>query len=216
MMIVAALSGFVLGFAGSIPVAGPTAVVVMESALAHRNREGLEVAVGAAVRREPLCFGGLFRAIGDVQSISRDPALARGGRPHRDRDRLLLLASPKHVGLEVVEPAAGQARPWLGLGFTITALNPTLAVTWTAAVAALHSALPVTFTVWDAPIFAAGAGAGIVLWFWSMLKLVRQFQAQLGPTTVDHLIKGMGGALVMVGAFLAGRTLLSAGGIWSH
>ena len=49
MMIVAALSGFVLGFAGSIPVAGPTAVVVMESALAHRNREGLSVAVGAAV-----------------------------------------------------------------------------------------------------------------------------------------------------------------------
>ena len=56
MMIVAALSGFVLGFAGSIPVAGPTAVVVMESALAHRNREGLEVAVGRRLQRASMLW----------------------------------------------------------------------------------------------------------------------------------------------------------------
>ena len=50
-------------------------------------------------------------------------------------------------------------------GFSLTAVNPTLVVTWTAAVGAAHSMGVLRVRALDAFPFAAGAGTGIVAWF---------------------------------------------------
>jgi threonine/homoserine/homoserine lactone efflux protein len=216
-MLTALLAGLGLGFVGSIPVAGPTAVVVVDRALENRWREGLDVAIGAAIAESLyalVAFWGLTTVFARYPSLAPAIRLVGGA--------LLVIVGVYFLRRRAkprLEEASGASRSrrvqserhgrrWF-FGFTITLLNPTLAITWTAAVAALHSAFPFPYTALDALPFAAGAGAGIVAWFLLLLRLVRRFHAQLQPTTVNRLIRGMGGALVLFGVVLTGQMVLT-------
>jgi threonine/homoserine/homoserine lactone efflux protein len=92
-------------------------------------------------------------------------------------------------------------------GFTVTALNPTLVVTWGVAIAALHSALGELFTGSDAVPFALGACIGITVWFWLLLKLVGHFRRAVAPETVNKVIRRTGGILVAAGSIVAVNAL---------
>ena len=94
-MLFAALAGFVFGFIGSVPVAGPIAVLVLERSLAHRYSDAEGIAVGGAVaesayagaaflglgfliRSYPIVLVGA-RAIGAIVLFGVAYALYRGG-----------------------------------------------------------------------------------------------------------------------------------------
>jgi threonine/homoserine/homoserine lactone efflux protein len=94
-------------------------------------------------------------------------------------------------------------------GFTITAINPTLAITWAVATAALHAALPASFKVYDAFPFAIGVGFGIVGWFWVLLRVMCRFRKTLSPATINRVVRGTGGVLVAAGIVIAGRALFT-------
>src|SRR5437667_10249636 len=62
----ALLVGAVMGFLGSMPIAGPVAVLVLERGLIRRGREGLGVAMGASAAESIyafLAFWGLGSAL---------------------------------------------------------------------------------------------------------------------------------------------------------
>jgi threonine/homoserine/homoserine lactone efflux protein len=208
-MLIALLAGFGLGFGGSIPIAGPTAVVVVESALDQRPRDGMLVAIGAGVAES---IYALFAFWGLATVFTRYPLLLPASRALGAAVLILVgiyflrRKSPQQETHAV--PNVRQHKHRILFGFTITALNPTLAVTWTAAIAALHAAVTSRFAPFDAVPFGVGALVGIVSWFWLLLKLVRRFRAHLQPATMNRVVRGMGGALVMLGVLLAGRTLL--------
>ena len=76
-MLFAALAGFVFGFIGSVPVAGPIAVLVLERSLAHRYSDAEGIAVGGAVA-ESAYAGAAFLGLGFL--IKSYPIVLVGAR----------------------------------------------------------------------------------------------------------------------------------------
>jgi len=207
-MLTALLSGLGLGFVGSMPIAGPTAVVVVDSGLENRPMKGLYVAIGAAAAESlyaALAFWGL------TTLFALHPLILPASRVFGGAVLILIglyflrrRASAKAPARQR-EPRQGKH---LVFGFSMTLFNPALAATWAAAIAALHSAFPETYKPIDALPFGLGAAIGIVAWFWLLLKLVHRFREKVRPKTVNALVRGMGGALVILGFLLAARTIL--------
>lgn len=213
-MLLALLVGFAFGFIGSMPVAGPIAVLVLHLGLEHDPRHGLYVAIGGAFAESfyaLLAFWGLStvldhyplvlpasRTLGSFILLALGAVLVfrKASAPQTD-------APPKK--------RRGTKRSFFA-GLLITALNPTLIVTWTAAVAALNSTGLLTMSRAEAVPFAAGACCGIVAWFSTLLWLVAKFRSRWSATPQSRLMKVMGAILVMVGGWMAVRALSYAVG----
>jgi threonine/homoserine/homoserine lactone efflux protein len=209
MLVVATIIGFVFGFVGSIPVAGPVAALVFRRALEDRARSALHLAFGAALAESVyvyLAFWGLSELLERhawIDSVSRTvAAILLTGLGLR------LVASPLvNPMTPVVEPRSGDSRSFL-LGLTVTMMNPALVVIWTAAVTALYSVESLRFDAQAALPFSAGAGVGIVAWFATLLALLKRFRTGASRKTLDRSIRGVGMLLTMIGlgmfAHLAG------------
>ncbi len=213
-LLAALLIGFVLSFVGSMPIAGPVAAVVLTKGLDNQPRAGLFIAIGAAVA-ESLYAGLAF--LGLTAMLERYPLLLPVSRLFG----CLILAglgayflvrrartgdAPTDPG---TKPHATTALGSALLGLSITAVNPTLIVTWTAAVSAAHSTGLLRVHGLDALPFAGGVLAGIISWFALFLSLLVRFQKKLRRESVDRVIKGMGVILLVAGVGLGIRTVLA-------
>jgi len=203
------LVGFAFGFIGSMPVAGPISVLVLHLGLARDPRHALFVAVGGALAESLyalLAFWGLSAVLARYPMVL-PAARAAGG--------VILLA----LGLAMLLGRPPGARPETGrkgrkrsfaLGFLITAVNPTLILTWTAAVAALHSTGLLAMDRAGALPFAASVCAGIIAWFVTLLWLAGKWRDRVSLRSMARFMRGMGIVLVALGGGLALRALLKA------
>jgi threonine/homoserine/homoserine lactone efflux protein len=212
--LLALLVGTVMGFVGSMPVAGPVAVLVLERGLVRRGREGIGVALGAAAGESVYAFlsswgvGAFFGAYPRILPVSRLVgagvlmvlgiylATRRPSRPPPD--------SRSAAG----QP--GQKRRGFLLGVSLTLLNPTIIATWTVAVTAIHGAGLLARGLLPSIAFAAGVGVGIVAWFGLLLRLLHVFQKGLRPQTVHRLLQVTGWLVVALGVGLAVRPIAQA------
>jgi threonine/homoserine/homoserine lactone efflux protein len=206
-MLTSALLGFVFGFVGSMPVAGPISILVFGRGLENRGRSGTYLATGSALAESVyayLAFWGFSELLANhswIEPISRGLAavlfLGLGLR--------LALKRPAGDAQPLApEPAVGNKRSFL-LGFTITALNPTLIATWGAAVTALHSLDIVNFGSRGALTFSIGVCLGISAWFVLLLWLLRRFRGRFQRSTLERTVQIMGGVLILLGLFFAVR-----------
>jgi threonine/homoserine/homoserine lactone efflux protein len=113
--------------------------------------------------------------------------------------------SPEHLQPE--QATQGRKRSFF-LGLTITALNPTLAATWPALVAMVHSFHVVTFTAAHALPFSVGVALGISSWFVLLVALIARFKARFSTATLDAMIRVMGVVLTGLGFWFAVRFVL--------
>ncbi len=197
--------GFLFGFIGSMPVAGPIALLVFARAVEGRFESGLWVAVGCALAESTyawLAFWGFSTFLTEYDWIV---PLSRG------------VAAVILVGLGVVfarrsggTSLADDGRPVpvgrfrnFSLGLSITALNPTLIATWSAAATTLFSTGLVSFEPQLAAPFGIGACAGIFGWFALLIHLVRRYQSRFSTETLDRVIRVMGWFLVLLGLWFA-------------
>ncbi|MGC4121192.1 MAG: LysE family transporter [Myxococcales bacterium] len=202
-MVLAALFGFAFGFFGSMPLAGPIAVLVLARGLARAYRSGTAIAAGSAIAESGYAFLAYW---GMSELVARFPVavlVAKG------------LAVAILFGLGVVfllkksetwgrgDEEDEQVRSSFALGLGITALNPTFLATWSAAVAVLHSTRLVPATLTAAVPFAASAGAGIFTWFILMLALLRRTEGRLQPSVIAWAMRAVGVALLGMGAWAA-------------
>lgn len=208
-MLLAVLAGFAFGFIGSMPVAGPIAVLVLRLGLHHDGRHARLVAMGGALAEG---FYALLAFWGLSTFLDRYPMVLPASRIVGAVICLVLglvLLLHRHPE-KPPAPAQGRTkgfkRSFLG-GFLITALNPTFIVTWTAALAALHATGLVVLAPARAIPFAMAVCLGIVAWFSTLLALVRRYKERWSPAFVGLMIKVMGALLVAaalwVGAALA-------------
>jgi threonine/homoserine/homoserine lactone efflux protein len=215
-MLLALLIGAAMGFVGSMPIAGPVAVLVVERSLVRRGREGLGVALGSAAGESVYafmaCWGvGAFlgayprvvpvsRIVGAAVLVALGIYLGTHRRPPR-RD------PPPGARLE------GQKRRGFVLGASLTLLNPTIIASWTVVVTAAHGAGLLVPGLLPAIGFAAGVGVGIVGWFATLLRLLNHFQRTVRPETVDRLLRVTGWAVVALGVGLAVHPIAQALGV---
>jgi len=201
-MIVAALLGFAFGFVGSMPVAGPISILVFGRGLQDRARSGVYLAMGSAIAESAYAylafwgFSALLARYAWIEVLSRGLAA------------LLLTALGAHFVRRSPPPPSAQHAPYehvdhrrsFALGFTITALNPTLMATWGAAVTMVHSFHVVAFGPGRALPFSIGVCTGILGWFTLLLSLLGRYRARFQQGTVERLVRGMGVLLLLLGA----------------
>jgi threonine/homoserine/homoserine lactone efflux protein len=205
------LIGFAFGYLGSMPVAGPISVLVLHLGLARDPRRALYVAVGGAVAESLyalLAFWGLSEVLTRYPMVLPASRMVGSG---------LLLALGLAMLLVRTRGATPQNQPRqpgrkrsFALGFLITAVNPTLIVTWTAAVAALHGTGLLAMNRAQALPFAAAACCGIVAWFITLLGLVRRWRERASIQTLARFRRAMGAVLVAAGTWMALRAALDA------
>ncbi len=201
-MALAAVIGFLFGFLGSMPVAGPIAVLVFSRGVDGRHRSGLSIAVGGAVAE------GVYACLafwGFAEFLARYPVMV----PISRAAAVVVLTILGVVFLRrkvTTHQVPDHREGWGGgfvVGFSITALNPTLIATWAAATTTLFSTGLVDFTPVTALPFGGGAIAGIIVWFALLLHLVRKFRKRFSPHTLNRMIQVMGVFVLVVAAVFA-------------
>ncbi|MDY0058989.1 MAG: hypothetical protein RBU45_04200 [Myxococcota bacterium] len=104
---------------------------------------------------------------------------------------LLPAPLPRLPSVEHVRETRGSKRSF-ALGFTITALDPTLIATWTAAVAVLHSTGPIPVRPRLALPFALGVSWGIAAWFGLLIALLQHHRQLLSKRRMSQLVLVLG------------------------
>jgi threonine/homoserine/homoserine lactone efflux protein len=198
--------GFLFGFLGSVPVAGPISILVLERGLSGRYRSGLYLAIGSAIAESvyaTLAFFGLSALLGRYPMIV--PASQALGAVVLVTLGVVLVRRSPHAAAAAAAPPRAAAQGDLLLGFSITALNPTLIATWTAAVTALYATGLVHPSPGQAPLFSAGVCSGIVVWFGILLWLTRRYGARLSRPMLDRLVRVLGVVLMGMGVWFGVR-----------
>ncbi len=182
------------GFVGSMPLAGPIAILAVSRATQKKYGEGLRIGLGAAAA-EGLYAGIAFWCY--TKLLARQAIVV----PISHGATALVLVA---VGIRFVvwKPTEGTTEPenkagTALLGFSISAINPTLLLTWSAAVAFLYSkGLKDPPALYAIP-FGLSAAAGIGGWFGVLTALLGRFGGKLPTGALMWTVRGMG--LVLVG-----------------
>lgn len=191
----ALLVGTVLGFFGAMPLAGPIALIILSRGVEGRFREGIFTALGASLAEfgyAALAFLGFATFLAPypwVLPVSKGMAalvlLVLG---------ITFLRRPQTASMK--KTPMGRGRHALGLGFLLTALNPTLIGTWSAATTTLYSTELLDFQPNEAWFFALGVFAGDMLWYWLLLYLTNRYSQRFGTNVLRRLLQGMGVGLI--------------------
>ena len=213
-MLLLLLIGFSLGFLGSVPIAGPIAALVLRRGLEGRMLAGLGIALGCSLAEGAYAYvafwglGALLHAHPWLELASR----VLGAVMLIVLGVLFVIYPPRRSESSSDGEAPVGLRRNVALGFTVTALNPTLIATWGAAVTMGYALLPFEFVPRHALPFAMGAAIGIVAWFSTLLSLLNRFQHHLSPGTWANIGRITGALLLAFGTSAALRSGLQ----WLH
>jgi threonine/homoserine/homoserine lactone efflux protein len=186
------------GFFGSMPLAGPISILVVSRAAQKKYSEALHIAAGAAIA-EGIYAGVAF--LGFAALLAQHPIVVPIS--HGVTAIVLLGLGIRFAAWKPATAREGDERKGgtTFVGFSLAAINPTLLVTWGAAVAFLYSkGLGVTSPLAAIP-FGAAAGAGIVAWFAMLVAILRRFEGKLPERALTWTIRVLGIALVGLGAW---------------
>ena len=199
-MVVVLLIGFTLGFFGSVPLAGPIAVLVFAYGLEGRFRTGIFLSLGAALAESIYAYAA-FWGVGTL--LGHYPSIVLAS--HAVIGTLLigvgivLTRRELTAGLEKTsKPRHVQAS---ALGFTISILNPTLLVTWSAATTALYGTGFMSNRPGASIPFAIGVIGGIVGWFSLLMLLIRRYSGRFTRNFLGRAINAMGVVLMLIGGW---------------
>ena len=205
-MIESMIVGFVMGWVGSMPLAGAVSIFVFQRGLAGHFRRGMVLAAGAAAAEAIWC---LVAVIGAELILSRWPNLEGIAR---SLGGVILLALGAYflwnrntLPTEQDDPdESAEATKTLvrefWLGFVLVAGNISIPFTWLGMITiAVSLGLdPVAGPPW---IFSLAVAAGIMGWFTVLLKILSAFRARFRPESHQLIMKAMGILLLAVGLY---------------
>ncbi len=204
---IAALLGLLIGFIGSIPLAGPIALLVFNKGIEKRYGEGAILALGSAIPEAVYCglaffgFDYLF-----ARYLWVEPAAKLLGAVLMVVLGLVFIFSKTKKQTDNKQPKlvvkfGGRWVSSFFSGLSIAAINPVLIVTWSGVAAIVFSVLG-NLTPFDMIAFSAMVGVGIFAWFGVMLLLMKRFQHNFKPETLAKTVKVFGGLLIALGLWM--------------
>ncbi len=188
--------GFLFGFIGSIPVAGPVSALVLSRGIQGRFRSGIFISLGAGIAEATYAFLAFW---GFSTYLTRYSFIVPVSRAAAAVILAILGYSFLISKTGDLKDRPGRGDSFIGsfvLGFSLTALNPTLVATWTAAVTTLFSMQIVDFTSGQALPFASGTCVGIAAWFGSLLLLIRYNRKRFTTATLQRIVRVVGAFLI--------------------
>jgi threonine/homoserine/homoserine lactone efflux protein len=189
---------FLLGFFGSIPPAGPVAVIVISRVLERRYDLALLTGLGAATAEGIYSFAAFFGFAAVLPHAEVIRPVAHG------ITAVALFAWGVHFmfwrprKLELSKTRAG-----FTVGFSVAIFNPVLLFTWSAAVTALYTKSFVELAPLMAFPFGVSAALGVAAWAFAMVHVLRRYGEHFPHTLVTRVVRGMGLALVALGVWSA-------------
>jgi len=196
------LAGGIMGFVGSIPLAGPVALLVMTRGLSREFAQAKLIAAGASLA-EGLLAAWVFAGLGLI--YSRFPGL---GQAIQWLSPAVLIGIGTWFFLRGVSrerTAAGTAaRKGTGCsaflaGFGLVMGNPAMIGTWGGAVAALEGTGLLQADPSGAVGFGIGVCAGVFSWFLLLLRLIRCHGDLVCAPALNVLVKCIGLGLALAG-----------------
>jgi len=208
-LLIAALGGFASSFVGSIPVAGPLAVLAIASATRGELASARHLVRGGAVGEGTyavLAFLGL-RAL-----VEAHPWILGASKLFTAALLIAIGIALLRTNVGAPRPQSAPARPGAAkksvlIGFTITICNPTLLVSWSAVVTALYSFQVVRFSLPAALAFGAGAIGGKISWFHVLFRFIEQRYDRMERDTLKSVMRTMAACATCLGLWLAWRAI---------
>lgn len=209
------LAGSAMGFFGSVPVAGPVALVIVSRGLQSEFRRALLMAVGAGIAEGLLAafvFAGLGFASANVEWLA--PVLDYVGVGVLILVGLWFATRGLAGGMTSNETCDDREVSWareVALGAGMVLGNPGMFGTWGGAVAALEGTGFAEASVAGAPSFGVGVCLGVIAWFWLVLQAIKRWRGALDQRWVDLSVRLIGFSLIALGIF-AGASLVGGPG----
>jgi threonine/homoserine/homoserine lactone efflux protein len=204
--LLSALLGLLIGFVGSIPLAGPIALLVFNKGIEKRYSEGVAIALGAALPEAMYCglaFFGFEYFL--VRYLWLEPvSKLLGAIIMVVLGIMFLISKAQSIPKNQVSITVKIGGRWVSSffsGLTIAAINPVLIATWSGVAAIVFSVLG-NLTPFDMIAFSAMVGVGIFAWFGVMLLLMKRFQHNFKPETLAKTVKVFGGLLIALGLWM--------------
>lgn len=197
-----------MAFFGSMPPVGPIAVLLLERGVSGRDREGRGIALGAALAETiyaALAMAGvseLMSRYAIVETVARVIGI------------MILLGLGFHFARFKIAPQAASVHAPSGhhgfrrsaaLGFTISAANPVLILTWSGSVATLLSFAHLRFDGLERAVFVLGVFAGMFGWFHLFLWMLRRWRDRITLRAAQWSVRLAG--LAMIGVAIWGIVL---------
>ena len=192
------LLAFTFGFVGSMPLAGPVALLLVSRSAEKKYGQAILVAFGAVCAEVPyagLAFFGFStflprhkwilpasHAVTAVLLVALGVYFARWTSSSEGKTKM----KPERTGS-------------FFLGLSIGALNPTLLATWSAVTAALYTHIQEGLEQWMAIPFGLAAGAGTISWQLILVLLLRHFGERFPHRVLTWAVRDMGSMLVVLG-----------------
>ncbi len=203
-----ALSGFGMGFFGSVPPTGPVALMVINRAFKKQLRFAFVAGVGGALAE--MIYAAL--AVTGVGLLLQHVELA--GTLIRALSTAVLLGvglyfffSPLDEG-DIHEHSAqpqnfSSALSHLGKAFSVAIVNPTLILNWTVAVAFFFALFELTADFAGQVLFVVGVGAGMICWTAVEVWILDKFQQHYSIDILGRIQRAVS-VLVILGAVYLG------------
>jgi threonine/homoserine/homoserine lactone efflux protein len=205
---IAFVVGFVIGYLTTIPV-GPINIAVIMKALHNRTGQAMMIGTGSAVMDIIYCGAALF----GISIIISHPALALAFRIapfliffyYGIRTSFLKLPEPHLTQNPVDTP--GFKRFFL-LGMAMYFSNPSFIAYWVTIAGIVHGYHLITPTTYDNAMFAVGTGAGVTIWFATLVALIEKHKMRFNPKTI-HRTTRFFGLLMLAVSIVLGWNLFS-------
>ncbi len=201
-LLTAVALGGITAFIGSMPVAGPLAVVVVERALSGHRMSATMVALGGGIVEGAyaLCIALTLPLL--IEGTGMFIPLSRGvGAVVIAGIGIALLTRPD---LFESRGRQGKRRSLLS-GIAVTAINPTLLASWTIVVSSLYLQGWLSPEPFSAGCFALGVTAGTTAWFSLVALLGKRLERRMNEHTRRSVMRVMGAGLVGVGIYLGAQ-----------
>ncbi|EQC39827.1 hypothetical protein SDRG_03247 [Saprolegnia diclina VS20] len=210
------VAGFVFGFLGSIPIAGPTSAMVLKMGIQGEYWAAQSIALGGAAAEATYAgvafwgFGSflagldfllpLSKVLGAIMLLAIGTYFLRlDVRPQIDTDPDVHTKVHHDRSFLTSPVARAELIKNILMGFTMSGFNPALLATYTGALASVYHTGLLEFTLFLAIVFGVGVSCGISTWFYVLLSLLKKYKQRLKNQTIGLILRCMGVFMICLG-----------------